>query len=62
MRRFGTFDSAARFCAHGAPVSAEQRSYFCVRMKMRECASPLAEQRREYCAHWTALRDELMAA
>ncbi len=33
-----------------------------MRTTMRQRVPPLAEQRREYCARWTALMDELMSA
>jgi hypothetical protein len=58
MRGFGTFDAAACFCR----AFDEQRHYFRMRPGMRERVSPLAEQRREYCARFQALMDELMAA
>ncbi len=58
MRSFGTVDAASRFCR----AFDEQRHYFRQRMAMCEPNPPLAEQRREYCARWTALTTELMAA
>ncbi len=58
MRGFGNVDGASRFCR----AFAEQQQYFRMRTTMRQRVPPLAEQRREYCARWTALMDELMAA
>ena len=58
MRGFGNVDSAARFCR----AFDEQRQYFRLRTAMRERVPPLAEQRREFRACWTALMGELMAA
>jgi transposase-like protein len=58
MRGFGNVDAAARFCR----AFDEQQQYFRMRTTMRQRVLPLAEQRRAYCARWTALMDELMAA
>ena len=58
LRGFGNSASAARFCR----AFDEQRQYFRMRTSMRQALPPLAEQRREYCARWTALMSELMAA
>ncbi len=58
MRGFGTFESAARFCR----AFDEQRQYFRVRPRMCQPVPPLFEQRRVYCARWTALMSELMVA
>ncbi len=58
MRGFGNFDAAARFCR----AFDEQRHYFRMRSAMRERVPPLSDQRREYCARWTGLMGELMAA
>jgi len=58
MRGFGNFNAAARFCR----AFEEQRQYFRLRTTMGQRLPPLAEQRREYCARWTALMGELMAA
>jgi transposase-like protein len=57
MRGFGNFDAASRFCR----AFDEQRQYFRVRTTMRERVPPLSEQRREYCARWTALMDDVMS-
>jgi len=58
MRGFGTVDAASRFCR----AFDEQRDYFRHRTTMCQPTPPLAEQRREYCARWTALTTALMAA
>ena len=58
MHGFGNFAAASRFCR----AFNEQRQYFRLRTTMRERVPPLAEQRREHCARWTALMSELMAA
>ncbi len=58
MRGFGNVAAAARFCR----AFDEQRQYFRLRIRMGERVPPLAEQRRAYCARWTALMGEVMAA
>lgn len=58
MRGFGTVDAASRFCR----AFDEQRHYFRTRTAMCERVPPLAEQRREFCARWTALMGALLAA
>jgi len=58
MRGFESFEAAARFCR----AFDEQRQYFRLRTRMCEPLPPLPEQRREYCARWTALMGELTAA
>ena len=58
LRGFGNFDAATRFCR----AFDEQRQYFRLRTTMRQRVPPLAEQRREFHARWTALMDELMVA
>ena len=58
MRGFGNFAAASRFCR----AFDEQRDYFRMRSVMCERVPPLAQQRREYCARWTALMGEVMAA
>ncbi len=58
MRGFGSFNAAARFCR----ALDEQHQYFRMRTTMRHCVPPLAEQRRENRARWSALMGELMAA
>ncbi|MBA3943020.1 MAG: DDE-type integrase/transposase/recombinase [Herpetosiphonaceae bacterium] len=58
MRGFGNVDAASHFCR----AFDEQRDYFRVRTAMCQPIPPLAEQRREYCARWTALKSELLAA
>lgn len=58
MWGFGNFGAAARFCR----AFDEQRHYFRMRTAMQERVPPLAEQRREFCARWTTLIGEVMAA
>jgi putative transposase len=58
MRGFGKFDAASRFCR----AFDEQRQYFRMRPAMCQGLPPLSEQRREHCARWKALMNELMAA
>jgi len=58
MRGFGNVDAAARFCR----AFEEQHQYFRLRTTMCERIPPLAEQRRAYCACWSALMSALMAA
>ncbi len=58
MRGFGSVDAADRFCrAHD-----EQRHYFRMRTALCDRLPPLAGQRREFHARWTALVSNLMAA
>lgn len=57
MRGFGTFASAARFCA----AHDELRDYLRPRTTMGETV-PLGEQRRLFRARWTTLLTELAAA
>jgi len=58
MRGFGNVAAAARFCR----AFDEQRQYFRLRRRMGQPLPPLAEQRRDYCARFQALTDEVMAA
>jgi transposase-like protein len=58
MGSFGNSDTAAGFCR----AFDEHRHYFRMRTSMRQALPPLAVQRRGYCARWTALMSELMAA
>jgi transposase-like protein len=58
MRGFGNIAAADRFCR----AFDEQRQYFRMRTTMRQRLPPLSDQRREFCARWTTLREELMAA
>ena len=57
MRGFGSFASAARFCAD----FEEQRQYFRPRTRPDERVS-LAEQRRQFRDRWAAVLTEMAAA
>jgi len=57
MRGFGSFASAARFCAG----FEEQRQYFRAVSRSGERAS-LAERRRRFQERWAALMAEVAAA
>jgi putative transposase len=57
MRGFGSFASAARFCAG----FEEQRQYFRVQARSGEPVS-LAERRRRFQERWAAVMAELVAA
>ena len=57
MLGFGSFESAARFCA----AFDELRQYFRVRRRRGECVPP-AEQRRLFLTRWRSLIAEMPAA
>ena len=57
MRGFGSFASAARFCAG----FEEQRQYFRAQARSGEPVS-LAERRRRFQERWAAVMAELVAA
>jgi hypothetical protein len=57
MRGFGSFTSAARFCAG----FEEQRQYFRAEALPGERVS-LAERRRRFQARWPAVMTEVIAA
>ena len=57
MLGFGSFESAARFCA----AFDELRQYFRVRRR-RSAWVPLAEQRQLFVTRWQSLIAEMQAA
>ncbi len=61
-RGFESMEAAARFWTRRVPPFDEQRQFFRVRETMGERVPRLAEQRQAFCARWTALMSNLMAA